>query len=933
MVKKHLLSNLLILVFLFSGLSFAEKKPLNHSVYDNWKSIGQRLISFDGNWIAYEVNPQRGDGWLFLYNLQTGQLDSVPRGSGPVFSPGSEYLAFRVKPEFEKVRQAKLDNKSSDEMPKDSLGIWNLKEDSKILIERIKTFAVAQEETPWLVYLQEPHPTGNNENENENNNKQDLMVIFNPMSGESFEFQVVTEFHLSKNGKLAAFIQQEENNSDTIRVRTFDTERRSLTTVFEADGDAKNITTGEQGSQAAFLFSEDDENPKIYSLFYWKKGNDGAELIAAPQTEGMPEGWSASEHSRPSFSENGDRLFFGTAPKPQPEPEDTLLEEEKYKVDIWHYRDPKIQPQQLVEADREKRRTYTAVFNINRGNITQLADKDMPDITTRQYGNGLLEMGYSNLPYLIQNSFESGEYRDVFLVNVETGEREMVLEKHRGSVHLSTLGDARLSPGGKYLLYFLQDDLNWYTLPVDTKEPVNITASIPYAMHNKLHDAPSDPGPYGVGGWKEDDSYVLVYDHYDVWKVDPLGKKDPVNLTNGYGRKNNIRFRVTDLDPDRDFFGPREHIMLSAFNLKTKQNGFYTARAHRSEFPRRLVMEDARFFRPLKAKEEDVLVWQKSTFTMFPDLWVSDVNFRNQKKISHANPQQQDYLWGEVKLVEWVSFNNDTLQGLLYTPENFDPEKKYPMIVYFYERVSDGKHIHFAPSPSRSTINRSYCVSNGYVVFAPDIPYTIGYPGQSAYNSIVSGTKAIVNQFDFIDRENIGLQGQSWAGYQIAYLITQTNMFKAAMAGAPVSNMVSAYGGIRWSTGLSRIYQYEETQSRIGGTLWEKPFRYIENSPVFFADKVNTPLLMMHNDDDGAVPWYQGIEYYMALRRLGKPVWMLNYNDEAHNLTRRPNMMDLSIRMYQFFDHYLKGKPAPRWMKEGIPAVKKGKIDGYELVE
>src|SRR5690606_41680366 len=104
---------------------------------------------------------------------------------------------------------------------------------------------------------------------------------------------------------------------------------------------------------------------------------------------------------------------------------------------------------------------------------------------------------------------------------------------------------------------------------------------------------------------------------------------------------------------------------------------------------------------------------------------------------------------------------------------------------------------------------------------------------------------------------------------QIAHMITRTNLFAAAIAGAPVANMVSAYGGIRWSTGMSRMFQYEQTQSRIGGSLWRRPLQFIENSPIFWADKVQTPLLMMHNDQDGAVPWYQGIEYYMALRRLG----------------------------------------------------------------
>jgi dipeptidyl aminopeptidase/acylaminoacyl peptidase len=187
-------------------------------------------------------------------------------------------------------------------------------------------------------------------------------------------------------------------------------------------------------------------------------------------------------------------------------------------------------------------------------------------------------------------------------------------------------------------------------------------------------------------------------------------------------------------------------------------------------------------------------------------------------------------------------------------------------------------------------------------------------------------------EMGFVDRERIGVQGHSWGGYQIAYMITRTNIFRAAEAGAPVSNMTSAYGGIRWGSGMSRMFQYEKTQSRIGGTLWEYTQRYIENSPLFWADKIQTPVLMMHNDKDGAVPWYQGIEFFVALRRLGKPVWMLNYNGEAHGLRKYINQKDFAVRMQQFFDHYLKEAPAPVWMQEGVPAVKKGKTLGLQPV-
>ena len=246
----------------------------------------------------------------------------------------------------------------------------------------------------------------------------------------------------------------------------------------------------------------------------------------------------------------------------------------------------------------------------------------------------------------------------------------------------------------------------------------------------------------------------------------------------------------------------------------------------------------------------------------------------------------------------------------MYKPEDFDPKKKYPMIVYFYETLSETLYDYKEPAPIRSAVNIPFFVSRGYILFVPDIHYTTGHPGKNAYDYIVSGTRALVKK-GYIDSTNMALQGHSWGGYQAAQLATMTKLYKAYWAGAPVANMTSAYGGIRWESGLSRQFQYEKTQSRIGGTLWEKLPLYMENSPLFHLDKVNAPMVILHNDGDGAVPWYQGIELFTGLRRLGKKTWLLNYNGQGHGLTQRQDMRDYQIRMQQFFEWILKGeKPA-----------------------
>jgi dipeptidyl aminopeptidase/acylaminoacyl peptidase len=385
-----------------------------------------------------------------------------------------------------------------------------------------------------------------------------------------------------------------------------------------------------------------------------------------------------------------------------------------------------------------------------------------------------------------------------------------------------------------------------------------------------------------------------------------------------------VAFRVVRYerdDPADRWIDPAKPLLLRAENEETYDSGFYRTRVDAAEPPTKLIMAAKNFTPPIQARDAEVYVLAASTFSEFPDLLLTDEKFRDFKKVSNANPQQAGILWGTSELIHFKSADGVPLKGTLYKPENFDPQKKYPMIVYIYERLSQNLHSYVEPRPMH-TINVSYYVSNGYVVLEPDIAYKIGYPGQSALNCVLPAIQEVVDR-GFVNEKAIGIQGHSWGGYQIAYMVTRTNRFRAAAAGAPVADMISAYDGIRWGPGIPRQFQYERTQSRIGGSIWEYPLRYIENSPIFAADRVNTPLLMIHNDADDAVPWYQGIEYYLALRRLGKEVYLFTYNGEPHGLRRRANQKDYAMRLQTFFDYYLKGAPKPDWLDHGIPYIEK----------
>jgi dipeptidyl aminopeptidase/acylaminoacyl peptidase len=450
-------------------------------------------------------------------------------------------------------------------------------------------------------------------------------------------------------------------------------------------------------------------------------------------------------------------------------------------------------------------------------------------------------------------------------------------------------------------------------------------------VHDEQHDRPGPAEPYGWAGWTAGDAHALVYDRFDLWRVDPRGLEPPVSVTRGAGRREGVRLRLA-APASGGVVNAEPRLLLAATDLGTRAAGFWAARLEGAEDPRELLMSPHRFGAPMVAASAHRVLLTRESFSEYPDLWVGGGDLQGLSRVTDVNPQQTEFAWGTEELVSWTSADGATLQGILYKPQGFDPAQRYPLLVHLYERATDAFHQYHDPAPGSASINRSFYVSRGYLVFAPDIVYRVGEPGASVEDAVIPGVQALIAA-GLVDPDRVGIQGHSWGGWEAAHLVTRTDLFKAAIAGAPVANMTSAYGGVRWGSGMSRMFQYESEQSRIGATLWETPERYIENSPLFGADRVRTPLLMLHNDEDTAVPFEQGIELFSALRRLGKPAWMVNYNGELHGIRRAANRRDWAIRMQQFFDHYLLGEPAPAWMVQGIPAREKGRTLGLELPE
>ncbi|MFC3414131.1 S9 family peptidase [Algoriphagus hitonicola] len=935
MLKRTKQLVLLLAFLIYSGADAQQKRSLTHADYDGWESLGGEKITKDGKWVGYSISPQDGDARAEILPFNDPSKKTIiHRAQGWDFTPDDSFAVGKIVPQKDSVRVLKLKETKKDDMPSDSLFIFNLKAGEIEKMANVKSFAIPQEAGSWVaIHFEKEKPAKKDEADStakaEKPKKTDgTKLLVRTLNGEkSYEFDRVKSYSFSKEGEFLQYVLAEEDTLDNAAIHLLDLKTGESQTVHEGNTDYTRVTFSPKATYLTFISTNDSSKAEkpYYQLYLTKTDEVALEELVNKDSQGILENGRLSSDAGIRFSEEEDRIFFGVAEDYVDyayESDTTILDEERVSLDIWGWQDAEIQPMQLKNKSREENRSYTATMDLATRKITQLEDREVNNIILENKIERDFALVWTDAPYRRNYSWDIQIGRDVYMIDFATGEKTLV-EK-------SLPGYPSLSPEGKYITWYANKDSTWVAYDIAQKNKINLTEGLDVVFYDELHDSPSLPGSYSTAGWLENDEAILINDRYDIWKIDPRNPSQAVNITQGEGRANSIEFRRLTLDREEEFIDPKDPLYLTAFNEVTKQSGLYRSSINAQNAPKQILMSDHRYFGFNKAKDSDEITVRRSTYQENPDLHLGDLTLKNLRKVSNLNPQQADVKWGSVELVSYLANDGTPLQGLLFKPENFDENKKYPMMVYFYERNSNGLHNYRAPAPSASTINIPYFVSNDYLVFVPDIKYDLGLPGPSAYNCIIPGVQSLVAR-GFVDADNMAIQGQSWGGYQVAYLITQTNMFKAAGAGAPVVNMTSAYGGIRWGTGMSRMFQYEQTQSRIGGTLWEKPVYYLENSPLFFMDRVKTPVLIMHNDADGSVPWYQGIEMFMALKRLNQPAWLLQYNGEDHNLRQRKNRKDLSVRLSQFFDHYLKGAPAPLWMTEGLPAVEKGKTLKYEL--
>ena len=915
-----------IIVFLTCTLSLsAQKKPLDHSVYDGWQTVGPAAVSPRGNILTYEVNPQEGDGFLVIRNVRQKKEVTIPRGYRATILDNEQQVVCLIKPFFKDTRQAKIKKKKAEDMPKDTLAIIDAKTFSIKKIASVQSYQLGKHAVDAMAFLSADTAIIPKKERTNKDIGRPVMVYFFA-TGITDTLRHIDKYQFDKYGKALAVTIKEKKNK--MLVARYGVDDRTLRFVrdtmvyyslpqFDESADralyVQAVDTLTSGSKHGELMIMEMINGKLESR----------KLISLDQQKKLS-GWGITENSRPSFSENGKRIFVGIQPY-QPPKDTTLVSFETAGLDIWNYNAPEIPPMMKVNLQRDLARTMLSVYDERQQQLIPLTLSPYDRVTLAEKGNASYALSVDRTKTIVATQWDMQGEQTVSLVDLSNGQRKEIVT--------GKVDRCAVSPAGKYVVWYDAPERRWMVYDVNGGTRKVLSAAIPTCMWDETDDHPMMPEAYGIAGWTQHDQEVLIYDRYDIWKVNP-STGTTVCLTKGQGREKQLTYRYVPLKDaeEEPFIRPTESLILSVFDNVTKKNGYASVNVNKPAAPQLLVLEGYTYAIPMKAKDAEVYIYKKGNFQHPMDLYLSSSLGKNEQKLSSINPQQKDYLWGTAELFHWYAYDGTPLDGLLYKPENFDENKKYPVMIYFYEKRSENLYTYYSPAPSRSTVNIAFYCSRGYIVFVPDIVYHAGTPGESAYNCIVSGAEALAKN-RWVDKENMAIQGQSWGGYQVAYLITRTNMFKAAGAGAPVANMTSAYGGIRWQTGMSRQFQYEQSQSRIGRDLWNGIELYMENSPLFKLPNVQTPVLIMHNDADGAVPWYQGIEMFMGLRRLGKPAWLLEYNNEEHNLKERRNSKDLSIRLQQFFDHYLKGAPEPAWMRYGIPTSKKGQYFGFENAE
>jgi len=908
------------------------KRALTITDVMKFNSIKASKISDDGQWIAFQSTPDLGDSTGYVRHVNTDITYQINRGTSPNFSDNNRFIAFIQPPSFLKKEQSSL--KERKKLTNELL-IIDLVKGGQQTFSQVKSYQFAHQSNFVAILIKGQVKKVNDKNDDKfnghsdsttdkeltaeksakekpnqgklHNNKtysNDLLIV-NLITGDQQQIQNVHRFSFSEQEDLLAYVISTKTGEGN-RLDILDLNNNKTTNVIQSSSlSVADLLWSKQQNMLAILSGDYREEAisRSHQLNVWQSESG---LKTAKTTR---EAWFISDKHKLNWSFDQKRLFFGYSPKLVTKKEITAAKNNLFdferilaqkEMQTWHSQDSKIKTQAAVDFVKDKYSYYLASFEIKTGKITILADEVLKRVSVSK--NSFAFIGLDAKPYQKQQTWH-GRYYDVYRVDLNTGERQLIVKETQNSKAI------KVSQNGRYISYFKENHLWVFDSEKSTHR--NLSLALAESFVDEDNDRPEPAKSYGIYGWLADTDSFLAYDKFDLWLFD-INNGQASKLSSG--RDQNRVLRIINTDPQQGFIDPKQKLLLSSFNTKNKQHGFFELDLATNQLDK-LVEGDKRYRFVVKAKNSENYLYTREDYQEFPDLWLGQRTLNHTKQLSHLGEQTQDLLWGSSQLIEWKNKGGERIQGRLITPENFDANKRYPVLVYFYENYSDRLN-NFAAMKVNHRPNFPYYSSNGYVIFQPDIHQVIGQPGDAMVQSIVPGVEKLIDM-GIADANAIALHGHSWGGYGTAYAITKTDVFAAAIAGAPVSNMTSAYSGIRLKSGMARQFQYETGQSRLGVNLWQQRQLYIDNSPLFFADKINTPLLIQFGDRDDAVPWQQGVELYMAMRRLNKDAVLLQYEGEPHHLKKYPNKLDYTIKVKQYLDHYLLGKPAPIWLSKG----------------
>jgi dipeptidyl aminopeptidase/acylaminoacyl peptidase len=924
----------------------ASPRPLSLEDLLSWKSIRFPTLSNDGRWMAYVLAPNEGDAELVVRGTAAGADETrIPIGEPPsgfggagglAISGNGRWLVFTKYAKAEDARKARRDRRT----PPTSVGVIELATGAQREFERVRSFRLAGDRSNVLALQHMPPDAPAGAGNAAGAPSGSLVTLVDLAGGTPVTIVGVSEYAFDAAGTYLAYsIDQRDQIGNGVQLRELAT--GVVRALDAAKARYRRLTWADTGDALAVLRTRADSVTKdtLATVLGWARLASRAPVhVTIDETSaGITDGLVVSADRAPKWSDTQATLYFGLREPRTPLPPSTGIplaggggpaapgagaggrvapakqDDETPSLVLWHWKDPRLQSQQQVQENADKSFNYLVAWHTATPRVVRLADDKVRTVTTG-FGDRWA-LGADVSPYQRQASLDGRQLRDLYAIDVRTGERAMIAEgiQNPGGGFASLM-----SPDGQRTAWY--DDGHWNVYEFATRASRRVTEGVPTIFWNDEDDhnvvKPPRAPPFG---WSRDSRQLFLRDGWDIWRVSATGTGAAVNIT-GSGKAERIRYQQrVGADPKERGIDLTRPIFVETYGEWTKQEGLTQVDPQRGG-ARVLAREDAKidFRRP---RDADAWFFTRQTFTRYPDWYAADARLGGERRLTDANPQQKDVAWSAgARLVDYTCDNGGReMQGALFLPAGYEEGKRYPTLTYIYERLSQGLHVYAQPNATRYA-NPSVYTSRGYAYFMPDISYQLDDPGRSAVWCVVPAVKAAIAT-GIVDPANVGLQGHSWGGYQTSFITTQTDIFKTGVAGAPLTDMVSMFSSVYWNSGSANQPIFISSQGRFRSGYAQDPDAYLRNSPNRFAQDLKIPFMILHNDRDGAVDFNQGITYYNTLRELGKEVVLLEYVGENHGLSRPTNQKDYAVRMMEWFDHFLQGKPAPDWLREGVPRL------------